>query len=113
MKTISIFSFALFLFITIAACNNTKDGTDPATKDQTGMNDMNMNNDTTMMKNMMKDPAMMNSMMTMMMEQCEKDTAMCRTMCTSMMKSPKMKAMMMDMMEKDGRMNMKMDENVR
>ncbi|HXI00031.1 MAG TPA: hypothetical protein VNI52_07160 [Sphingobacteriaceae bacterium] len=106
MKTISIFSIALFLFITITACNNTKDGTDSATNGQTGMNNMNMANDTTMMKNMMKDPAMM----TMMMEHCEKDTAMCRTMCTSMMKSPKMKAMMMDMMEKDGMMDMKMDE---
>ena len=110
MKTISIFSFALFLFITITACNNTKDGTDTATKEQTGMNSMNMANDTTMMENMMKDPAMMNSMMTMMMEHCETDTAMRRTMCTSMMKSPKIKAMMMDMMEKDGMMDMKMDE---
>lgn len=60
---------------------------------------MNMGNDTAMMRNMMKDPVMMSSMMTMMMPQCETETAMCRQMCTKITDNPKMMEMMHSMLE--------------
>ncbi len=112
MKSKMILSVSLFLIITVTACDNKSKDADGKMNDQSNMQSMNMNKDSAMMS-MMKDTAMMSSMMTMMMEQCEKDTAMCRNMCTNMMKSPGMKAMMIDMMKKDGTMDMNVGDDMK
>lgn len=113
MKSKMILSISLLLLISVTACDNKSKDAEDKMNDQSGMTGMNMGNDTAMMRNMMKDPTMMNSMMTMMIKQCEKDTAMCRNMCTNMMKSPKMKAVMMDMMKKDDMMDMKSGDDMK
>ncbi len=108
MKAKSIFPIAIFLIIIATSCHD-MGGMDHGSG---GMHGMNMTNDTAMMRNMIKDPAIMNSMMAMMMERCENDTAMCRTMYSNMMKSPKMKTMMMDMMKENGMMDMKTGDHM-
>lgn len=73
----------------------------------------NMKGDTAM-AGMMNDTARMHKMMDMMMERCEKDTAMCRSMCRRMMNNPQMTKMMQGMMnEKTDKMEhgqMKMNQ---
>lgn len=78
-------------------------GTSGSMNEMSGMSDMGgMNMGDSSMAGMMNNPQMMNKMMTMMMQQCEKDTAMCRQMCTKMMDNPRMMEMMRGMMNRKG-----------
>ena len=63
-----------------------------------------MENHAAMMSQMQKDPAMMKTMMSDMMEACKKDSSMMQGMCKMMMDDPQMMNMMKNM--KAGKMDM-------